>query len=194
MKRLLLALMLFAAIPCSAQEFIVTPEGLRSEEDSTVDYVIVDADGLTAAQLYDNAIAYVRKKVKGRDKAIKDKTVGEYLEFKVYKYSAISFDTGRPTAPVMPGGSRGTAIASYDAKYIIQVMCFDGQAQISFRELEFVPVGVLVPKLVFKGGDWKTYTVYDDKGRLADGEIRDKMEKYFNSVLYEFVDILTEGI
>lgn len=194
MKKLLLSILLLSCAASYGQEFIVTPDGLRSEEDSTVDYVIVDADGVTAAQLYDNAIVYVRKNIKAREKAIKDKTVGEYLEFKIYKYSAISFDTGRPTAPIMPGGSRGTAIASYDAKYVVQVMCFDGQAQISFRELEFIPVGVLVPKLVFKGGDWKTYTVYDDKGRLADGEIRDKMEKYFNSVLYEFVDILTEGI
>jgi hypothetical protein len=194
MKRILLAFMLFTAALCHTQEFIVTPEGLRSEEDSTVDYVIVDADGVTAAQIYDNAIAYVRKKVKGRDKAIKDKSEGEYLEFKIYKYNAVSFDTGRPTMPILPNGPRTTEIVCYDAKYVIQVMCFDGQAQVSFRELEFVPVGVLVPKLVFKGGDWKTYTVYDQKGNLADQEIRDKMEEYFNSVLYELSDTLAEGI
>lgn len=194
MKTLLLALLLCATMICHAQGFIVTSDGLRSEEDTSVDYVIVDADGITAAQLYDSAVAYVRKKVKGREKAIKDKSVGEYLEFKMYKYNAISFDTGRPTAPVMPGGPRGTAIVSYDAKYIVQVMCFEGQAQVSFREIEFVPIGTIVPKLVIKGGDWKTYTVYDDKGKLADGEIKDKMEKYFNSVLFELSDILAEGI
>lgn len=177
------------------------PDGLYSEEDPTKDYVAIDADGSTGSQLYANTLGFIRKNIRKREKAIVDKTENEYLEFEMYKRDAIAIDTGRPVAMVTIGGSNnpsgirntasGTTVrASYDVKFKVQVLFFDGQAQISFRDVKFTPVGLLIANLQFKGEDWKTYAVYDKEGKLTDPDLKQKLERYFNNVLLEMSDAM----
>lgn len=109
MKAIVLIALLLVTGVTHCQEFLVKPDGLCSEEDPTKDYVAIDAGDVTAAQLYTNTIAFIKKNIRKREKAIVDKAENEYLEFEMYKRDAIAIDTGRPVAMVTIGGNNNTS-------------------------------------------------------------------------------------
>lgn len=78
--RMLLALLAISTL-ANGQKLVVTPVGLRDANDNEKTYVVINADGLTAKQLYDYAIKYINKNYKSPEDVIKGTTEGEYLKF-----------------------------------------------------------------------------------------------------------------
>ena len=55
------------------QKFSVTPNGLRDEKSIEKSYLVINAEGKNARQLYDNALKYITKTYKNPDYVIKGK-------------------------------------------------------------------------------------------------------------------------
>ena len=80
MKRILLVLILITSI-VYAQEYTVTPDGLKDNANLEKTYVVINTPGKTAEQNYNNAMKYINKTYKSPKDVIKGDVKGEYISF-----------------------------------------------------------------------------------------------------------------
>jgi len=61
MKKLILLSVIFVCSYSYGQTFVLTPNGLRDSLNLENNYVVVNIEGKTAKQLYDNSMKYISK-------------------------------------------------------------------------------------------------------------------------------------
>ena len=66
------------------QKLTVTANGLRDENNIDKMYLVIDVEGRSAKQLYDNTYKYIIKTYKNPDNVIKGKIEGEYLKYNTH--------------------------------------------------------------------------------------------------------------
>ena len=81
MKKLILIILIPFYTLSYGQNFVVTPNGLRDEKDIEKTFVVIQADSMTAKQLFDNAMRYIKVSYNNPDYVIKSKIEGDYLKF-----------------------------------------------------------------------------------------------------------------
>jgi len=64
MKKLILLSLVAISTLSYSQKLTVTPSGLRDANDSEKTFVVINAEGKTSKQLYDNALKYINKTIK----------------------------------------------------------------------------------------------------------------------------------
>lgn len=124
MKNLILIFAIAFSLQAFGQKYVVTPNGLRDESNTENTYLVLEAEGLTAKQLFDNAIKYVNEKYKNPEEVIKGKTDGEYLKFDTYVSDFLLYNNSGAKIPIQ-------------ATYTTELRFKDGKVAISDR---FMPL------------------------------------------------------
>ena len=167
MKNLILIFFIAISSFSFGQKFSVTPNGLRDEKSIDKSYLVIDAEGKNARLLYDNALKYITKTYKNPDYVIKGKIEGEYLKFVTHVSNFIIVNNS------------GAKIL-IDADYTIELSFKDGKVKFEVIELDMHAQGA-VYKVLFTGGAFDGYPIYNKKGELKRPETKTDLETYFNS-------------
>lgn len=176
MKKLILfALIAFSSITYG-QKLNVTPNGLRDANDNEKSFVVVNAEGKTAKQLYDNALKFINKNYKSPDDVIKGKTDGEYLKFITHVSNFLIVNNS---------GAKITI----DADYTIELNFKDGKAKFEIIALDMYAQNGGY-KVLFTGGVFDGYPIYNKKGDLKRPDIKTEIETYFNGQINSLSEFL----
>mgnify|MGYP001280877593 CR=1 FL=1 len=175
MKKILSIALVIISMTSYGQKFAVTPNGLKNAENNEKSYVVIEIEGMTAKQLFDNAVKYVNKNYKNPEEVIKGKTDGEYLKFDTY-------------VPELLFIKNGGIKQFFSAKYTTKISFKDGKVKYEIIGLEMNHVENNMT-LYFTGGglDWM---IYNKKGALKRPEAKTDIENYFNSEIDKIIESL----
>lgn len=166
MKKILILLMLLNVATSYSQHYEVTQNGLRNKEDLEKTFLILEASGKTANELYSNAIKYINENYSNPDKVIKGRTENEYLRFDTYV---------NPFGTVKNSGVTLTT----NAKYSIELRFKDDRVRFEITQLEITVDGN--HHVTYSGSIWSGYPIYNNKGEVRLPETKQQIEMYFNS-------------
>ncbi len=178
MKRtkLITLLLVFIGLNSFGQKYTVTPNGLRDVNDSEKTFVVLNAEGKTAKQLFDNAVKYINKNYKNPEAVIKGKTEGEYLKYITHVSDFLLINNS------------GAKIL-IDANYTTELSFKDGKIKFEIIELDmYAQTGNY--KVLFAGGAFDGYPIYNKKGELKREDTKTEIELYFNSQIKSISDAL----
>lgn len=174
MKKIILFAFIAISTISYGQKLVVTPTGLRDANDLEKTFVVINADGKTSKELYDNALKYINKNYKSPDDVIKGKTDGEYLKFVTYAPDFISIKNSWVRTP-------------FNAKYTIGLSFKDGKVKYEVIDIE-IENGAKAP-LLFSGSGLNFF-IYNKKGELKREDAKISIEDYFNSNISTLSDFL----
>ena len=180
MKKIFLVLTLITSI-VYAQEFTVTPTGLKDNSNLEKTYVVINTPGKTAEQNYNNAIKYINKTYKSPKDVMKGDVKGEY----------ISFDTHVSNFLIVKNSGVKVVI---DANYTVE-LSFKGDRV----KLEVINIDMYNPevnsKVLFSGGIWAGFPIYKKKNnKLIRPETKTDIEAYFNNKINVIKGYLLEEV
>lgn len=175
MKKLLFFLMIGICTLTYGQKLSVTPDGLKDADDPEKTFLVINVEGKTAQQLYDNALKYINKTYKDPEQVIKGKTEGEYLKF----------ITHVPEFLFVKNSGMKVFFAS---NYTTELSFKDGKVKYEILNLEMYNPNNMIP-LYFVGGglDW---FIYNKKGDLKREEAKTQIEDYFKGEIYKLSEAL----
>ena len=156
-----------------AQKFTVTPEGLRNFEDNEKEYVVIQIEGMTAKELYDNSIKHINK---NPDEVLKETIEAEYLSYDTYKYSLLF---------IKNGGIK----QFFSAKYTTELNFKDGKIKYEIIELEMHHIDNNMS--LYFTGEGSNWMIYNKNGVLKRSNAKTDIENYFNAeikVLKEYLE------
>ena len=158
MKRLLLLPILLFTAMATAQDIKITAQGIEP--------VVVQADSITAMQMYDRVKTYVQKTYKNPDKVIKVDEPGKLLRFEGYKY----YESG--------------LYNSGNYFFSSQLEFKDGRYKITFVDVYFKSGTVDIP-----------YTkIFNDKGEVRHYAAYKKQFEFFTDLLNGVNDAVKAAI
>jgi hypothetical protein len=159
---------LFIYLQSFGQKFIVTPDGIRDSSNIEKSYVVIEIEGKSAKQLFDNAKRYIIQTYKNPDFVQKGIIDNEYIKFDTY-------------VPYIATINTGLSKLKYDAKYVTELYFKDGKVKLEVVNLEIMTVGV---PLNFKPkGALGGWYVFNSKGLLKQENAKREIENYFNELL-----------
>ena len=181
MKKILSIMLLFSVYSLFAQEFELTPDGLK-EKTTGKNYAVISAEGKTANQLYNSAIKYININYKNPQEVIKADLKGEYIKWETY-------------IPVT-GMINNTFISvAADATITMQLFFKDGKAKFEIINQDIRnsknkgPLG----HVMIKGRRSNGFPIYDEKdGKLIQEDLKKDIESYYNTTLYKIKEILLD--
>ena len=177
MKKIFLVLTLITSI-VYAQEYVVTPTGLKDNSNLEKTYVVINTPGKTAEQNYNNAIKYINKTYKSPKDVMKGDVKGEY----------ISFDTHVSNFLIVKNSG---AKLSIDANYTIE-LSFKGD-RVKFEVINLDMYHSSGFKVLFTGGIMSSYPIYKKKKqKLIRPETKTDVEVYFNNKINTIKGYLLE--
>lgn len=160
------------------QKLIVTPIGLKDSSDNEKTYIVLNADGKSAKQLFDNALKYINKNYKSPDDVIKGKTDGEYLKFITH------------ISDFLIVNNSGAKIR-IDADYTIELNFKDGKVKFEIISLDMYAQNGGY-KVLFSGGAFEGYPIYNKQGDLKRAETKTEIEIFFNETIISLSDFLLD--
>ena len=178
MNRILTLSFLFLTCISFAQEFEITPNGLKDKSDAENGHVVIDAKDKKADELYKNAIKYVNEKYKNPEEVIKGQTENEYLRFETY--------VGQLTQVNNSG-----AKLDISATYTTELRFKDGKVRYEIIELDMTADNG-GRNVYWKGSIWKGYPIYNKKDELRLEDTKADLEKYFNAQVKVISDFLND--
>lgn len=165
---LLTFLFSFISFFAFSQAYVVTPEGLVDATNPDNSYVVIQAEGKTASELYANAIKYINKSYKSPENVIKGKVEGEHLSYITHVSEFLLYNnTG---AKILIAADFTTTLNFKDGK-------------VKFEISELLMANSQGFQLKFMGNIFKTYVVYNPKGQLRKPETKADIENYFNGTI-----------
>jgi hypothetical protein len=176
MKKIILFAFMAINTITYGQKLTVTPTGLKNADELEKSFVVIVADGKISKELYDNALKYINKNYKSPDDVIKGKTDGEYLKFITHVENLLIIK------------NMGTKV-QIDADYTCELSFKDGKVKFEIIALD-MPADKGGFKVLFNGGAFDGYPVYNKKGELKRPETKSEIENYFNSQILTLSDFL----
>lgn len=177
MKRLFLIVFIgLISLSTFAQQFELTPDGLKDANDNSKDFIVLPYEGKTASELYNICKLYVNKTMTDPKSSIIADVDKEYLRYKIFTPEIFSF-------------SKMLTKLQVEAFYQVEMRFRDGRIRYSIENLE----------LTFKEGGkpfyisaskMKGWAFFDNNGKLLMKNEKEKLENYFN----EKVKMLNEDI
>jgi hypothetical protein len=169
-KIMMVAIILIASVSVYSQKYIVTPTGLKDESNIEKSFVVINVEGKTTKQLYDNAIKYVNVTYKNPNIVIKGKIDNEYLSFVTHSEFWVE---------------NGFAKAPFDMDYLTELTFKDGKVKYEITELVMKnSAGYL---LTFTGSGINFF-IYNKNGDLKKPKTKDYLETYFNMAIPKIKD------
>jgi len=129
MKKLILLSMIFFCSFSYGQKFILTPNGLRDSLNIEKSYVVINVEGKTAKQLYDNALKFINKSYKNPSEVIKGNTESEYLKFVTHDPDFLTLKSLGMT--LIWGGSYTTELSFKDGKVKYEIINLEMRDEIN---------------------------------------------------------------
>ncbi len=173
-KILMVAIILIASVSAYSQKYVVTPTGLKDEVNTEKSFVVINTEGKTAKQLFDNAVKYVNVTYKNPNVVIKGKIDGEYLSF--ITHSEFYVENGFTKAP-------------FDMNYLTELTFKDGKVKYEISEL--VMKNSAGYELLFTGGGINFF-IYNKSGEVKKPKTKEYLENYFNGAIPKVKDYLEE--
>ncbi|MDO9255967.1 MAG: hypothetical protein Q7U54_10680 [Bacteroidales bacterium] len=180
MKNTILStIFLFIAFWGLAQEkyFKLTPEWLVSVKDTTKNYVVVEVNNYTAAQLYNKAIMYVNERYKNPDAVLRGKIENEFLTFATHNDHMFDFRSGINMI--------------IEVNYLTTVSFKENKIKLDFHDIDMTLVTSQSRSpfyLVGSGGlSWYVYKEKDHSLFQPNKGFKDKIELFFNNQTNEIV-------
>jgi len=173
-KILMVAIILIASVSAYSQKYVVTPTGLKDEVNTEKSFVVINTEGKTAKQLFDNAVKYVNVTYKNPNVVIKGKIDGEYLSF--ITHSEFYVENGFTKAP-------------FDMNYLTELTFKDGKVKYEISEL--VMKNSAGYELLFTGGGINFF-IYNKSGEVKKVKTKEYLETYFNGAIPRVKDYLEE--
>ena len=167
MKKSILLSMIFFCSLSYGQTFVLTPNGLRDSLDTERSYVVINAGGKSAKQLYDNAIKYINKNYKNPDEVIKGKTDGEYLKYNTHASDFISF-------------KNSFLKAKFDVDYTTELNFKDGKVKFEIIDLDMNKRTQNGVNRLLIIGNMMSLGIYNKKGDLKIADAKIQIENFFN--------------
>lgn len=164
MKKIILIVFIVIGTISYGQKLVVTPTGLRDANDLEKTFVVINAEGKTSKELYDNALKYINKNYKSPDDVIKGKTDGEYLKFITYAPNFITIKNSFVKTP-------------FNAKYTTELSFKDGKVKYEVISIEIENDAKAI--LSFTGSGINFF-IYNKKGELKREDAKISIEDYFN--------------
>ncbi len=180
MKKLLSILFITISLTGFAQKFTVTPNGLRDIEDSEKSYLVLEVDGLSAKQLYDNALRYIKQNYVNPDEVLKGEIDGEFIKFDTYVENIFDYNNSGAKIPI-------------EAKYTTELKFKDGKVryEIIFLDMYYFNTSLNTnTKVLFTGGLFDGYIIYKKNGKLFKEETKLDIENHFNSQVNDILVFL----
>ncbi len=178
MKNILL-LFLLIPIVCSAQSFVVTPDGLKDRENLKNSFVVVTKENTSAEELYNTSIKYVNEQMKNPGSSIKSDIKGDYIRYSVYIPEIILYSNS---------GSKRKIQGFFDVEF-----------RFKDNRVRYEIVSISMPdkdskyEVVFSGSKWSGYPIYEKNGKLFKEKEKEELELFFNALLSTYVSYLNEG-
>jgi hypothetical protein len=159
--------MLLVSFVSYGQEFTITPDGLKDKSNNEKTFVVLNVEGKTAKQLYDNAILYVNTIYKNPSAVMRGNIINEFLSF------ATHTNTFYMDAFIK---------RNIDVEYITSLTFKDGKVKYEIQELDMV-CNQTRPQLSlsFSGSSIFQYSIYNNSGKLRKEDTKKDLEDYFNS-------------
>ena len=178
MKKLLFsALAILSVAFANAQEFEVTPDGLK-EKTSGKDFVVIEVQGKTASELYNNAIKYINIMYKNPKEVIKGDVKDEYIKWETF---------------IPNFGTIKNSFVNLQANALITVQLSfkDGKAKYEVVNQDIHPKENRDTKVTFKGSKWGGFPIYDEKdNKLRQVQLKDDIETYYNTQITKLKEVL----
>ena len=180
--------MLVLTLNCFSQKLVITKDGFRDSSNLNNGYVVINVDGKTAKQLFDNAIVFVNKAYKNPDKVITGKIDTTSLAINGYADILIKITT-------MPNGKPRK-------KEISTILCSTYNIQLSFKnnkvKFEIIDIDFYwntyngKENLYFQGtkGLYGATGIYDADGNLKLLDYKACIENYFNGYIQSLMIVL----
>ena len=179
MKRLLFILTLMTSV-AYAQEFTVTPNGLRDNANLQKTYVVINTIGKTAEQNYNNAIKYINKTYKSPKDVMKGDVKGEYISFDTHVSNFLVVKNSGVKLPI-------------DANYTIELSFKGDRVKLEIINLDMYHSSGY--KVLFTGGIMSSYPIYKKKKqKLIRPETKTDVEVYFNNKINTIKGYLLEEV
>jgi len=174
MRKIILLSMIAFCTLSYAQSLVVTPLGLRDANDNQKTFVVINMEGKTTIELYENAIKYINKNYKSPNDVIKGKIEGEYLSFITHAEDFI---------PVKILGRTHY----YGAGYTTELNFKDGKVKYEIINLD-MKHRTGSPFRFIK--DLYAWGIYNKKGEVLNDGAKVQIENYFNSQIKSLSDAL----
>lgn len=180
MKKILFStLTILSAAFTSAQEFEVTPDGLK-EKTSGKDFAVIEVQGKTASELYNNAVKYINVSYKNPKEVIKGDVKDDFIKWETFVPNIGTIKNSFVTVPA-------------DALITVQLSFKDGKAK-----YEVVNQNIYnsqnkgeLGKVTFKGSKWSGFPIYDEKNNnLRQEQLKKDIENYYNSQIEKIKEYL----
>ena len=178
MKNIIFLFVFLSSLQLIAQQYVVTPSGLRNAKNLEKEYVVIEVEGVSAKQLYENSIKYIIENYKNPEKALKAATEGEFLKFHTNKSSFESLNfiihtDSSGEVPIWPN-------------YTTELRFKEGRVRYEIKKL-----GMAAPPPFFgaKFSPHQNYaspeniTVYNKNGKLSREKAKVDIESYFNNTV-----------
>lgn len=172
--------MVFFSSLSYGQTFVLTPNGLRDSLDTEKSYVVINVEGKTAKQLYDNAVKFINKAYSNPNFVIKGQTDGEYLKYDTHASDFISF-------------KNSFLVAKFDVDYTTELNFKDGKVKFEIINLDMnnrTQNGVNRLLLI---GNMMSLGIYNKKGDLKRADAKIQIENFFNIQVNQLSIALNEN-
>ena len=175
LRIIILTIILIFNLQSFGQRLILTPEGLRDSSNIEKSYVVIEIEGKSAKQLFDNSKRYIIQTYKNPDLVQKWTIENEYIKFDTY-------------VPLFTTINLGLSKLKYDARYVTELSFKDGKVKYEIINLEMKTDGVplnLTPKGALGG-----WSIYNKKGILKLDNAKQEIETYFNEQIKSLTSYL----
>lgn len=180
MKKLIFLSMVFFCSFCYGQRFVLTPNGLRDSLDTEKSYVVINVEGKTAKQLFDNAVKYINKAYTNPNEVIKGQTDGEYLKYITHVSDFVSFKNSFLTA-------------KFDADYTTELSFKDGKVKFEIINLDMNKITQNGINRLLYIGNMMTLGIYNKKGDLKISDAKIQIENFFNAQVNQLFIALSDN-
>jgi len=159
-----------------SQKLEVTPKGLKDAENIDKSYIVLNIEETPADKLYNNAFKYISKNYRNPEKVIKAKIENEYLKFGTHESEFLIINNSGAKIPIK-------------ANYTIELSFKDNKVKFEINELS-MPAKRGGYNVLFSGGAFSGYPIYNKKGDLKRTDTKKEIEVYFNSQILSLKEYL----
>ena len=165
MKKVVLVLAIGISMGASAQSYSVMPDGLKDAANPEKTFLVINVEGKTAKQLYDEAIKYVNVTYKNPSAVMRGNINGEFL----------SFATHTNTFYIDTYLKRNISV-----EYMTSLTFKDGKVKYEIHELEMVCNETRPQVNLHFSGGMLQYSIYNNSGKLRKEDTKKDLESHFN--------------
>jgi hypothetical protein len=177
MKKIILIALMFFSLDGYSQKFSVTPEGLKDSLNIDKSYIVINIEGKTAKDLYESIIKYINVTYKNPKEVLKGNVENEFISFETYVAN-------------FPLTKNGYAKMNIGTKYTTTLGFKDGKIKYEISDIKMKAVDSQY-EVLFSGGAFSGYPIYNKSGELKRKETKEDIEKYFNNNIKNIFDYVS---